>query len=336
MFLPPDLKGSTMNNIRRVLLLAVCLGTASVTTAVSAQGYPRKAVAIVVPFSAGAGTDQIARILAERLSPRIGQPVVVENRVGAAGILGTTYVAKAAADGHTLLFTPGSIAFAQQVLKTAPAEGYDALNGFTPIIEVGKTPVFLVTGASSGFTTFNGAAAAAKTRKLHYGSAGHGSILHIVGEVVNKATGAGFVHVPYKGVAPAIADVLGGHIPLGYGSLSTIKPHIAGGKLVVLAVTSRERTPLAPEVPTLNELGYKSVDINSWYGIFGPKGMPEEVVKTLNQHLNELLKMPDVVERMAAQGATPVGGAPGVLAKTNSTDFEVIGNIIKELGITSN
>lgn len=322
-----------MKSIHHAFLLAASLVAACFSSATWAQTYPGKPISIVVPFSAGAGTDLVARILGEKLSPRIGQPVLVENRVGAAGIIGTNFVAKAPSDGYTLLLTPSSIAFAQLVIKTGPAGGYDALNGFAPIIEVGTSPVFLVTGSNSGFKTFKDAAMAAKSRKMDYGSAGHGSILHIIGEVVNRATGVNFVHVPYKGVAPAIQDVLAGHIPFGYGSLSTIKPYLASGRLVPLAITSRERSQLAPDVPTLNELGYKGVDLSSWYGLFGPKGMPAEVVKTLNQHLNEILKMPDVVERMALQGSLPVGGSPERLGKTNATDFEVYGKIIKELDI---
>src|SRR5690606_28754999 len=155
---------------------------------------------------------------------------------GAAGVIGTHHVARANPDGHTLLFVPCSFSFAQLVTKTGPNGSYHPLNDFTPIIEVGTTPMFLVTGSATGFKTFEQVAVAAKGKQMHYGSAGIGSILHIVGEVVNKAAGVNLSHVPYKGVAPAVADVLGGHIPFAYGSLSTIKPHIASGKLVPLAV----------------------------------------------------------------------------------------------------
>jgi tripartite-type tricarboxylate transporter receptor subunit TctC len=207
------------------------------------------------------------------------------------------------------------------------------LNDFTPIIEVGKTPVYLVTGSNSGFKSFGDVATAAKSRRMEYGSAGPGSILHVIGEVVNRETGVNLVHVPFKGVAPAVAAVLGGHIPFAYGSLSTIKPHMASGKLIPLAVTSRERTQFTPDVPTLNELGYKGVDLSSWYGVFAPKGIPADVVKRLNSHFNEILKMPDVVEQMASQGSSPVGGSPGTLGKTNAADIELFGKIIKELNI---
>jgi tripartite-type tricarboxylate transporter receptor subunit TctC len=318
-----------MKGIRCALVLMAFFAGFCADT--QAQSYPSKRITMVVPFSAGAGTDVVARTLAEKLAARIGQPVVVENRLGAAGVLGTNFVAKAPADGYTLLFVPGSFSFAQLVVKSPG--GYDALNDFAPIIEVGKTPMFLVTGGGSGIKTFKDAVAAAKSKRMNYGSAGTGSILHIVGELVNKETGVNFVHVPYKGVAPAINDVLGGHIPFAYGSLSTIKSHLPSGKLVALAVTSRERTPLAPDIPTLYELGYKGVQLDSWYGIFGPTGMPTDAVSLLNEHLNAILKMPDVVERIAVQGTSPVGGSPAVLDKTNRTDVELVGKIIKELNI---
>jgi len=277
--------------------------------------------------------DQIARILGEKLSPRLGQPVLVDNRTGAGGIIGNSFVAKAAPDGHTLLLAGNSLSYAQMLVKAGPNLSYDGLNDFSPVIEVGRTPVFLVTGASTGFKSFSDAALAAKSKKLDYGSAGTGTINHIVGEVVNKETGVNFVHVPYKGVAPSVADVLGGHIAFSYAALSTVKPHLPSGKLVALAVTGKDRTPLAPTIPSLYELGYKGVDMDSWYGLFAPKGLPPAVAKTLNEHLNEILKMPDVIERMAVQGTAPVGGPPEALGKLNATDFARFSKIIKDLGL---
>lgn len=324
-----------MKAVHYAFALAASVVAACYSGHTLAQAYPAKPISFVVPFSPGAGTDLIARVLAEKLSARVGQPVVVENRTGAAGVIGTHFVAKAPADGHTLLFIPGSFSFAHLVTKVGPASGYDPLNDFVPIVEVGKTPVFLVTNASSGFKTFKEVAVAAKTKQMEYGSAGPGSILHIIGEVVNKETGVNFIHVPFKGVAPAVGAVLGGHIPFAYGSLSTIKPHMANGKLVPLAVTGRERSEFTPDVPTLYELGYRGVNLSSWYGLFGPKGMPAGTVKMLNSHFNEILKMPDVVESMALQGSSPVGGPPETLGKTNAADVELFGRIIKELNITA-
>ncbi|HSW17704.1 MAG TPA: tripartite tricarboxylate transporter substrate binding protein [Ramlibacter sp.] len=325
-----------MKNTLRGLLLAISVSAACLCGVARAQTYPTKPISIVVPFAPGAGSDLIARLLAQKLAARIGQPVVVQNRAGASGIIGARFVAGAPADGYTLLYTPSSFAFVQFVVKTEPSVSYDPLNGFTPIIEAGRAPVFLVTSSTSGFKTFQEAALAAKTTRLAYGSAGTGSILHIIGEVVNKATGVDFAHIPYKGVAPAIQDVLGGQIPFAYGSLSTIKPFMASGKLLPLAVTTRDRSKFAPEVPSLNELGYKGLDLGSWNGLLGPKGMPAVAVKTLNMHLNEILKMPDVIERMASEGASPVGGPPEKFGETIAVDHSRFGKMIKELNITAN
>jgi tripartite-type tricarboxylate transporter receptor subunit TctC len=300
-----------------------------------AQAYPSKPITIVVAYPPGGDTDLLARTYAEKLSERLKQTVVVENRSGATGIIGSRHVSRAPADGYTLLMTPGSIAFAPLVLKVGAEQGYDPLTGFTPIIQTGKVPLFIVTGATSGLKTFKDAVEATKTRPVSYATAGTGSIHHILGEMVNKATGVKFEHIPYKGVAPAINDVLGGHIPMTIISLGTVKPYLPSGKLVPLAVTSRERTPLEPNVPTLMELGYK-VDLDTWYGIFGPKNLPPELVKTLNENFNEILKMPDVIARMTVLGAIAVGGSPDTLAKTNAADYERVGKIIQELDIQAN
>ncbi|MEJ7686468.1 MAG: tripartite tricarboxylate transporter substrate binding protein [Variovorax sp.] len=319
---------------RQALLLAISVAAACSTgLAVAAQGYPNKPVTMVVAYPAGGDTDALARLFAEKLSPRIGQPVVVDNRPGASGVIGSSHVAKASADGYTLLLAPSTFSIAQLVLKTGAATGYDVLNGFTPIIKTGTLPLFLVANSGAGLKNFKEAMAAAKGRPLTYASPGSGSPMHILGEMVNKAAGVNIGHVPYKGVAPAVNDVLGGHVPLTYITLGPVTPYIPNGKMMPLAVADRVRSPLAPSVPTLAELGYRNVEVTAWHGLFGPKGMPADVVTTLNGHMNEILKMPDVVAKMAIFGALPLGGTPDTLAKTNAADFERFGKVIKELGI---
>ncbi|RZL87485.1 MAG: tripartite tricarboxylate transporter substrate binding protein [Variovorax sp.] len=318
---------------RQALAAAVSIAAACSSGLSWAQAYPAKPVTIVVAYPAGGDTDALARLFAEKLSTRIGQPVVVDNRPGASGVIGSSYVAKATADGYTLLLAPSTFSIAQLVLKTGGSTSYDVLNGFTPIIETGTLPMFLVAGSGAGFKSFKDAVVAAKAQQLSYASPGSGSPMHILGEMVNKAAGVNIGHVPYKGVAPAVNDVLGGHLPLTYITLGPVAPHIPSGKMLPLVVADRARSPLAPNVPTLAELGYKNVEVTAWHGLFGPKGMPADIVKTLNGHFNEILKMPDVVAKMAVLGALPLGGAPDVLAKTNAGDFERFGRIIKELGI---
>jgi len=175
--------------------------------------------------------------------------------------------------------------------------------------------------------------AAQRSPDLSYASPGSGSPMHILGEMFNKSAGLGIKHVPYKGVAPAINDVLGGHVPLTVVTYGPIAPYLASGKVTPLAVADKARSPLAPNVPTLAELGYKDIEVVAWNGIFGPKGLSPEIVKTLNGHFNEILKMPDVAAKMAVFGALPLGGTPETLAKTNAADFERFGRVIKELGI---
>jgi tripartite-type tricarboxylate transporter receptor subunit TctC len=317
---------------RQALALAVSLAAASTAAPIWAQGYPAKPITLVVAYPAGGDTDALARLFAEKLSTRIGQPVIVDNRPGASGVIGSSVVAKAPADGYTLLLAPSTFSIAQLVLKTGGSASYDVLNGFTPIVQLGTLPLFLVAGAGSGFKSFKDVQGA-KGQTLSYASPGSGSPMHILGEMVNKAAGLNLGHVPYKGVAPAVNDVLGGHVPLTYITYGPVAPHLAGGKMQLLAVADRTRSPLAPNVPTFAELGYKNVEVTAWHGLFGPKGLPPEIVKTLNGHFNEILKMPDVVSKMAVLGALPLGGAPEVLAKTNAADFERFGKVIKELGI---
>lgn len=319
---------------RQALALALCTAAAVAAGPSWAQAWPSKPITLVVAYPAGGDTDALARLFAEKLSTRIGQPVVVDNRPGASGVIGSSFVAKAPADGYTLLVAPSTFSIAQIVLKTSPGAGYDVVNGFTPIIQTAMMPLFLVSGPASGAKSLKEMVATAKSgQALSYASPGSGSPMHILGEMFNKSAGVDIKHVPYKGVAPAINDVLGGHVPLTVITYGPIAPYLQGGKLAPLAVADRARSPLAPNVPTLAELGYKDVEVMAWNGIFGPKGISPEIVKTLNAHFNEILKMPDVVSKMAVFGALPLGGTPETLAKTNAADFERFGRVIKELGI---
>jgi tripartite-type tricarboxylate transporter receptor subunit TctC len=299
----------------------------------AAQGYPTKPITIVVAYPAGGDTDALARVVAEKLSVRVKQPVVVDNRAGASGVIGSSYVSKAPADGYTLLMAPSTFSIAQLVLKTGSGAGYDVVNGFTPIFQLGTQPLFLAAGPGSKATTLKDTLAAAKADPLAYASPGSGSPMHILGEMFNKASGAGLRHVPYKGIAPGITDVVGGHVPLTWVTYGPAAPYLADGKMRLLAVAQGTRSPLAPEVPTLAELGYKDVEVVAWNGVFGPKGLPADIVQQLNGHFNEILKMPDVLDRMKTLGTLPLGGPPATLAKTNAADLERFSRVVKELNI---
>ena len=300
-----------------------------------AQSWPSKPVTIVVAYPAGGDTDALARVFAEKLQARLGQPVLVDNRPGASGVIGSSHVAKSAPDGYTLLMAPNTFAMAQLVLKTSPNAGYDVRGGFTPIIQAGAQPLFIVAGPGAKGQTLKDVVEQSKSSELAYASPGSGSPMHVLGEMFNKSTGARFRHVPYRGVAPALTDLAGGHVPLTWMTYGPVEPYLAGGKLRLLAVAQAERSPLAPQVPTLAELGYPGVEVSAWNGLYGPKGLPPEIVKKLNTQLNEIIRLPDVAEKMKTLGVLPVGGPPETLAKTTLADLERFTRVVKELNITA-
>ncbi len=299
-----------------------------------AQGYPNKPITVIVGYPPGGDTDAMARLFSEKLAARLAQPVIIENKPGAGTTIANSLVGRAAADGYTLLFTPNSFTIAQLVMKVSGPTVYDVLDGFEPIIHTGDQVLLLVANPSSGLTSVKDMVAAAKSGKpLNYGTPGAGSPMHIIGELLNRAAGVKIQHVPYRGTGPAVNDVVAGHIPLAYITLGPVAQYIKTGKLVALAVSDPKRSPLLPDVPTLAESGYKDAVVGGWHGFFAPKGTPREVVALLNSHLNEIIRMPDVVEKMAAFGAIPVGGAPGALAKLNAAELQRMTQLIRELGV---
>jgi tripartite-type tricarboxylate transporter receptor subunit TctC len=299
-----------------------------------AQAFPAKPITLVVAYPAGGDTDAIARVYAEKLAARTGQQVLVDNRPGASGTIGNVSVAKAPADGYTLLFTPSTFPIAQHVLKVGANLVHDVVNDFTPIVKTGNIPLLLVTAPTTGFKDMQQAMAEAKGGKaLSYGSPGAGSPMHIAAEMLNKAAGVKLTHVPYRGVAPVVTDTLGGHVAIGWITPGAVGQHLQTGKLVPLAVAETRRTKLLPEVPTLIELGYRELDVSAWMGLLGPKGLPPEVVRSLNAHFNEILKMPDVQQRMAQLGIEAVGGEPEVLARQIGADHSRFGRLVQEFGI---
>jgi tripartite-type tricarboxylate transporter receptor subunit TctC len=299
-----------------------------------AQAYPNKQINITVSFPPGGDTDALARVFAEKLATRVGQSVVVENRTGASGTIGNAFVAKAPADGYTLLFTPNTFATAPLVLKPGTGAVYDPLNDFAPIILAGTQSLFVVVNTGSGIKSVGELIAQAKGGKVsNYASPGSGSPMHILGAMFNKAAGVNLQQVPYRGSGPAIIDLVGGQIPMMYTTLGPVAQHIATGKLANLAVADPKRSPLAPNVPTLAEVGVKDAEVGAWQGFMAPKGTPAEVVRVLNGHVNEILKMPDVLARMTTLALVPAGGAPDALARINQDHHTRYGRVIKEAGI---
>lgn len=319
---------------RHLVILAAC-ASATLTAPAMAQGaYPNKSITMVVSYPPGGDTDAIARLFAERLSQRLNQSVVVENRPGAGGTIGNAFVGRAAADGYTLLFTPNPFTTAPMVMNLPPASSYDVLGGFEPIIKIATQPLLLVAHPGVGIKTIPEMVAMAKGGKtMSYASPGAGSPMHVVAEWLNRGASVKIQHVPYRGVGPSVTDVVAGHVNTAWVTIGAVSQYTSSGRLVPLAIGDAKRSVLAPQIPTLVEAGYKDVVVGAWNGFFAPKGTPAAVVNTLNTHLNAILAMPDVVQRLATYGALPAGGAPEVLGKTNADEFALMSRIIKDLGI---
>ncbi|MBL8376836.1 MAG: tripartite tricarboxylate transporter substrate binding protein [Burkholderiales bacterium] len=319
---------------RRVAIASLFAVCAVAAGPAFGQAYPSKQINIIVSFPPGGDTDALARVFAEKLAARVGQSVVVENRTGASGTIGNAFVGKAPADGYTLLFTPNTFATAPLVLKPGTGAAYDPLNDFTPIVLAGTQSLFLVVNTGTGIKSVAELVAQAKGGKVaNYASPGSGSPMHILGAMFNKSAGVNLQQVPYRGSGPAIIDLVGGQIPMMYTTLGPVAQHIATGKLANLAVADPRRSPLAPNVPTLAEAGVKDAEVGAWQGFMGPKGLPADVVRTINGHVNEILKMPDVLARMTTLALVPAGGVPDALARINAEHHSRYGRVIKEAGI---
>ena len=308
------------------LLLNVGLGWA--------QSFPSKQVTLVVPFPPGGGPDVAARVIAEKLAPRLGQAVVVENRPGAGALLGASLVAKAAPDGHTLLLTPNTLAISPHVLAPGAGGGIDVNRDLLPVIAPATTPLVLVASPQLGATNLKALLEQARKQPgLAYGSPGNGSPMHFAGEMFKRSASVDLLHVPYKGVAPSLNAALAGEVKLLYTGVGGALQHIKAGKLVPLALTEKSRSALLPDVPTATEQGVANVEVNAWYGVFAPAATPAAVVQRINQEVNAVIRMPDVRERLLGAGIEPLGGAPQVLADFMKADTQRYGQLARELGI---
>jgi tripartite-type tricarboxylate transporter receptor subunit TctC len=320
-------------------LLAVTAGAAATTLVPGiafAQNFPSKQITIVVSYPAGGDTDALGRVFAEKLSARIGQQVVVENKPGASGTIGNAFVAKAAPDGHTLLMTPSTISSALLVLKPGTGGAYDTVGDFAPVFHMGTQQLFLVVNSSTGIKNVKELIAAAKEGKIKtYGSPGSGSPMHILGEMFNQVAGVKIQQVPYRGSAPAVVDLVGNHIQFMYTTLGPVRQHIERGTLTNIGVADTVRSPFAVSVPTLEEQGVRGANLGAWQGIMAPKGTPDRIINTLNTHFNEIIKMPDVLARMNLATTVPTGGEPRYLGRTHSAEYDRMAKVINDLGIKS-
>lgn len=321
---------------RRLVLSwgAAAWGAALSPALALAQMWPSKTVTIVVPFPPGGGPDLLARMLAEKMAPRLGQAVVVENKPGAGALVGATSVARSAPDGHTVLLTPNTMAISPHVLPPGAGGGIDVQKDLTPVVAPATTPMVLVAHPNLGVRNLKELVAIAKGKPgLAYASAGNGSPMHFAGEMFKQSAGVDLLHVPYRGVAPSITGTLAGDTPLLFVALGGALPHIRAGKLVPLAVTEPSRSSLMPDVPTVTEQGVPQVEVNAWYGVFVPNGTPAATVARLNEEINLALKQPDVRDRMQKAGLEPLGGDAPVLQGFMRADDARYGAIARRLSI---
>jgi tripartite-type tricarboxylate transporter receptor subunit TctC len=301
-----------------------------------ADDYPTKTVRIIVPQTAGGATDTFARSIGQKLSERWKQPVVIENRAGAGGVIGTEAVAKAPADGYTLLVTyEGSQAINPSLYENLP---FDSVRDFEPIATIAATPFLLIVGPQTQAKTFQEflALARANPDKLNYGSAGNGSVNHLLGEMLKVEADIRITHVPYKGAPQAISDVIGGHLDTAFASAPSVIAAVQQGLVRALAVSSGQRVAISPETPTIAEGGVKGFDVNPWWGIFGPAGLSPAIVTKINSDVAEILKTPEFQEVLAKQGATSITSSPEEFGKLLKKDIEKWARTVKAAGVKMN
>jgi tripartite-type tricarboxylate transporter receptor subunit TctC len=300
-----------------------------------AQSYPAKPIKIIVPYAVGGSTDNTARLVARSLSARLGQPIVVDNRAGAGGRIGHDMVAKSPADGYTLLFS------AAGPLTVTPHTydklGYDPIKSFEPIILVATQPLLLVVNANLKVSSVAELIkmAGAKQGKLNYGSFGNGSAAHLAGEYFKTLTKVDMTHVPYKGSGPALVDLAGGQIDLMFDVFSTAAPLAKSGKLRALAITSNERSPQFPDVPTMEQAGVSGFEAGTWFGVLAPAGIDKKILAQLSKALNEVLTEKELRETLASQGAVVRGGSPEQFSKFFLAEYQKWGTIVKAAGVTA-
>jgi len=313
---------------RALAIVLVCTATLA-----GAQQFPAKPLHLIVPFPPGGGNDTVARAIAQQIGPDLGQPVVIDNRPVAGGSVGAELAAKAPADGHTLFLAGvGSHAVNPNLHAKLP---YDPVKDFAPITLVASAPSVLVVNPAvpartlAEFTSY----ARAHPGKLNYASNGNGSAAQLAAALYESMADVRMVHVPYKGIAPALTDLLSGEVQLMFGTIVALVPQIQAGKLRALAVTSRKRSSLLTDVPTLAESGLPDYEAGSWYGILAPAGTPREVIDRLHAAIVRALKQPDVAKRLAAEGAELIGSTPEEFAAHIKAEIARVGQVVRAAGI---
>jgi len=301
---------------------------------VAAQTYPSRAVRMVVPFPAGGPADAAARLAALQLSDAWHQQIVVDNRAGASGIIGTELVARAASDGYTLICISSSFTINASLFQKLP---YDSFKDFTAIAPLAYGPGILVVHPSLPVRTVKDLVALAKAKpgSVNYASSGSGSAGHLAGELFKRVAHIDMMHIPYKGAAPALTDVVAGQAQLYFTSPISATPFVKGGRLRMVAVTSLKRSPSLPDIPTVAESGYPDFDVVSWWGILTPAGVPKEIIAKLHTEIVKVLALPEIKTKFADQGADVASDTPEHFAAYIKTEIAKWAKLIKELGVKS-
>lgn len=317
--------------VKRTLAALVLLGCAPLA---GAQAYPEKPIRVVVGLAPGGATDIMARTLAPALAEELGQPVVIDNRPGAAGSIGAAIVAKAPPDGYTLFIASSSFT-ANSVLQKN--QSFDPLRDFEPITNIASAPFLLVVSPSLPVTSVRELIAFAKAQpgKLNYASSGVGSTAHLSGEFLKRAAGIQMTHVTYRGAGPALADVLGGQVDLMFASIVSSLPHAKSGKLRALAVTSTKRSSVVPQYPTVAEAGVPGFEMVGYFALLAPAQTPAAITGRVQAAVAQAVRRPDIVQRLAADGAEPDGGSPAALHALLERDIAKTADLIRGAGITS-
>ncbi|WP_424139552.1 Bug family tripartite tricarboxylate transporter substrate binding protein [Roseomonas chloroacetimidivorans] len=318
---------------RRGVLSSLALALSGTAVSAQAQAYPSRPVKLVVAYAAGGANDLVARHLARGFEEMLGQPFVVENRPGAAGIIGTEAVARAPADGYSLLLgAGGAITINPSLYPNLP---YDPLNDFAPIGTAATSPLVLVVNPSLPVHSATELVRyiQSKPEGVTFGSAGIGTPLHLAGELFKRTAGVAMTHVPYRGTSPALTDLVGGKIDLMFDTLGTSLPHIRAGRLRALAVTSPERSQLAPEIPTLREQGVRDADVTVWYGLFAPKQIPGEILNRLSATLSKMVGSADLRDKFAALALEPMVSSPEQFSALIRTELSRWSRIVQEAGV---
>ncbi len=320
-----------MDPLRRALVLGLAVFGFALAHGQPVASYPAKAIRIIVPFPPGGTTDVLARILSQRMTAAWGQPVLVENRPGAGSTLGADMVAKSPADGYTLLMGAAHHTIAQSVYAKLP---YHFGRDFAPVSVIAVVPNMVVVNAAVPARTIEEFVALAKSQpgKLNYGTAGAGTAHHLIGEMFKLQAGVDLQHIPYKGSAPAVSDLVGGQVQVMFDTVTSGLPQVKAGKTRALAVTTAKRSSALPDVPTLSETVLPGFDVGTWFGVLAPAGTPAAVIEKIRAEIDQMVNAPDIRKQFLEMGAEPVGNTPAQMAaqiKSELTSYEALAKQIR-------